>query len=51
MGAWRDMGFGEDFKKKLKEIGWYVALGLLRWLIDRLTRGNPGSEDGDAAGK
>lgn len=50
VASW-DMGFGEDFKKKLKEIGWFVAIGLLRWLIEYLTRDNPGEDQGDAEGK
>lgn len=37
----------DDLKDKLKEIAWFVAIGLLRWLLDRLVGGNPGEEESD----
>lgn len=43
-----ESGFGDDARKKLREIGWFVLVGLLRWLIDYLTKDNPG-EDGEDA--
>lgn len=42
-----ESGFGEDARKKLREIGWFVLVGLLRWLIEYLTRDNPGEEQPD----
>ena len=44
-------GFTDDAVDKLKEIGWFVLMGLLRWLIDRLTQGNPGSGGQDVEGE
>lgn len=41
----------DDLKTKLKEIAWFVAIGLLRWLLERLVGGNPGEEDEDAGTK
>lgn len=41
MAASWESGFGEDLRKKVKEVAWYVGIALLRWLIDYLTRDNP----------
>lgn len=41
----------DDLKDKLKEIAWFVAIGLLRWLLDRLVGGNPGEGGDDAESK
>lgn len=40
MTDWEALGFGSDLKRKLKEIGWAVALMLVRWMLERLTK-NP----------
>lgn len=45
------LGFSDDLKEKLKEIGWFVAIGLLRWLLERLVGGNPDEGEGDAETK
>lgn len=45
------LDFSDDFKEKLREIGWFVAIGLLRWLLERLVGRNPGEGDGDAEAK
>lgn len=45
MTATTKSGFSDEAREKLKEIAWFVAIGLLRWLIEYLTRGNPGEEE------
>lgn len=40
-------GLVEDLKEKLREVGWFVLIALVRWLLDRLTS-NPGEEKGGA---
>jgi hypothetical protein len=39
--------FWDDAKKKLEEVAWWVAIALLKWLLDKVT-GNPGPEGEDA---
>lgn len=51
MAASWESGFGDEARKKLKEIGWFVLVGLLRWLIEYLTRENPDEGEGDAERK
>lgn len=51
MAASWESGLGEELRKKLKEIAWFVAIGLLRWLIEYLTRENPGEGESDAETK
>lgn len=43
--------FGDDVVEKLKEVGWFVVIALLRFLLDKVLGGNPGSGDGDAETK
>lgn len=51
MAASVESGFSDEARKKLKEIGWFVLVGLLRWLIEYLTRDNPGEGEDDVEGK
>lgn len=48
MTAEERAGFGEELRDKLREIGWFALLGILRWLIEYVTRGNPAGGDKDA---
>lgn len=50
MGDSWEAGFGDDLRKKMKEVAWFVGIALLRWLIDYLTRENPGGGDDGAKG-
>lgn len=46
MSAKKLGGFGEDLKEKGRELGWWVLVALLRWLLERLTH-NPGDGGDD----
>lgn len=39
------VSFGEEAIEKLKEVGWFVAVSLLRWLLEQVVGGNPGGGD------
>lgn len=42
------MGVKEDLRKKLKDIAWWVAIAVVRWVLERLTknpREHPGGGD------
>lgn len=47
----KESSFSEEARDKLKEVGWFVVMALLKWLIEYLTRGNPGEGEGDAETK
>ncbi len=50
VASW-EANLSEALRAKLKEVGWFVLISLLRWLMDRLTRGNPGGETNGAEDK
>lgn len=43
--------FGDEVLEKLKEVAWFVAVTLLRFLLDKVLGGNPGEGEGDAETK
>lgn len=51
MAASWESSLGTALREKLKEVGWFVLISLLRWLMDRLTSGNPGGEKDGAENK
>ncbi len=44
-------GFKDDLVEKLKELGWWVAVALVRWLLEYLTRSDGLEESGRAEGE
>ena len=47
----KEKDFGDEALEKLKEIGWFVAVSILRWLLGRIVGGDPDRGDGDAETK
>lgn len=43
--------FGDEVLDKLKEVGWFVAVTLLRFLLDKILGGNPGPGESDVETK
>lgn len=43
--------FGDEVLEKLKEVGWFVAVTLLRFLLEKIVGGNPASGEGDVETK
>lgn len=40
--------FKDDLVEKLKELGWWVAVALVRWLLEYLARSDASKESGRA---
>lgn len=42
--------FKDELLKKLREVGWFAVVAVLRWLLERLVAGSD-PEDGNGAEK